>query len=203
MTPRAAVLSVLLTLAATACFGDWLVLRGGKKIETAGQWGVKGDLLTIREATGQSKSVLLSIVDFDATLEANSRPAKSAGAGWHISAVGIEMLQEAARQQEAAAAQMRSQQLMNAQVGTDSKPGRTGVSLGAQARAQAQPQATPSTSSSPRSLRWPWVIHVPRLEGPPDVAAKDRSHGSAGLDACKGAQDAPGAYSLCLDGHGQ
>ncbi|HXO21664.1 MAG TPA: hypothetical protein VOA87_17265 [Thermoanaerobaculia bacterium] len=164
-------LSVGLTLAATACFGDWLVLRGGKKIETAGQWGVKGDLLTIREATGKLRSVLLSIVDFDATLQANPRPAKSAGAGWHISAVGIKMLQEAARQQEVMAAQMRSQQLMNAQMATaDSKPGRTGVSPGGQAPAQGRPQP------------------------------KGRS-GFDSLAACKVWQDNPSAYSRCLAGN--
>jgi hypothetical protein len=75
MCNRAISMSVLLSfLVCACCSADWLVLRGGKKIETAGQWAVKGDLLTVREA-GRPKIVTLSVVDYDATRQANAAAA--------------------------------------------------------------------------------------------------------------------------------
>jgi hypothetical protein len=135
---------------------------------------VYGNLLSFHEVGGRPKSVLLSIVDFDATLHANPRVAKAAGSEWHISAEGIRRLQETARQQEAMAARMRAQQEMSAELrSVDAKPGIVGAGPG-QSRGQSQARGTSKGYSS---------------------------RGFQGLAMCKHLQDNPSAYSSCLAGY--
>jgi hypothetical protein len=158
------------------CAADWLVLRGGKKIETAGQWTVQGNLLTIRQPAGGPKSVTLAVVDFDATLRANPRTARTADPGWHITPDGIKLLQEAARRQEAMSAQARAGQESGLEAGAVAgKPGKNGTG-------NAQGSGTPQASG--------------RL-------GQDRGRG-AGFDAlerCKIWQDNVKLYNDCLAGN--
>jgi hypothetical protein len=171
----AALWAVVSILVCGGCAADWLVLRGGKKVETAGQWVVQGNLLTIREAAGRPKTVMLSVVDFDATLRANPRAPRPAGPGWHVTPEGIKRLQEAARQQEALAAQMRAQREAGMEAdAVAGKPGKNGAGKdegSGQSHAQAKPQNG------------------------------GRGKGFDALDRCKSLQDSPKAYSDCLAGH--
>jgi len=174
MSTRPVILSALLSVfACGACFGDWLVLHGGKTIETEGRWGVYGNLLGFHEAGGRPKSVLLSIVDFDATLHANPRVARAKDSVWHISAEGIKRLQETARQQESMAARMHAEQEMSAEVrSVEAKPGTAGAgATSGQAQGRAPARGTPKGYSS---------------------------RGFQGLAECKHLQDYPSAYSSCL-----
>jgi hypothetical protein len=50
---------------------DWLILNGGKKIETDGPWQLKGDLLTVHQVSGRISTVSVNIVDAEACLRAN------------------------------------------------------------------------------------------------------------------------------------
>jgi hypothetical protein len=50
---------------------DWLVLVGGKKIQTEGPWTLKGDLLTVHEITGRIVTVGTNTVDAAACLKLN------------------------------------------------------------------------------------------------------------------------------------
>jgi hypothetical protein len=173
MSIRSVVLSVLLSVfACTACYGDWLVLRGGQSIETEGRWGVARNLLSIHEVGGRPKMVLLSVVDYDATLRANRRTGKARDSAWHISPEGIKLLQETSRQQEAMAARMRAQQEMSAELhSVESKPG--AVVGGGPGQAQGKSQAQGSNGGY-------------------------STRGFQGLAACKDFQDSPSAYSSCL-----
>jgi len=173
MRMRCAIVSVLLSIfAGSGCFADWLVLQGGKKIETTGQWAVRGELLNIREVGGRPKSVLLSIIDYDATLQANPRVRKSTDSDWHISAEGIKLLKEAARQREAMAAQMRAQRELSAEM--HSVEGKGGGAVGGSpGQAQGQKGGSQSTGG-----------YV--------------SRGAQGIAACRIYQDNPSKYSACL-----
>jgi hypothetical protein len=68
--PVALVVAVL-GVAAPAARADWLVLVGGKKIETEGPWILKGDLLTVHDRTGRIVAVGTRTVDTAACLKAN------------------------------------------------------------------------------------------------------------------------------------
>jgi len=50
---------------------DWLVLVGGKRIETEGPWILKGDLLTVHETSGRILAVATGTVDALACLKLN------------------------------------------------------------------------------------------------------------------------------------
>jgi hypothetical protein len=65
------VVLAVLDLAAPAARADWLVLVGGKRIETEGPWTLKGDLLTVHERTGRILTVSTRTVDAAACLKAN------------------------------------------------------------------------------------------------------------------------------------
>lgn len=176
MSIRVAALGVVgALLVGGVCSADWLVLRGGKKIETTGQWLVQGNLLTVRQPSSGPKRVMLSIVDFDATLRANPRVARRADSTWHVSPEGIKRLQEAARQQEAMAAQLRAgQQAGKEEDAMGGKP-RKGAAGGGDAAA-----------------------------GPTRAQARNQGSRGSGFDAlerCKIWQDQPKLYSDCLAGH--
>jgi hypothetical protein len=171
---RSSLLCILLSaFAAPACLADWLVLQGGKQMETKGQWVIAGNLLSFRTADGTPKRVLLSVVDYDATLKANPRAAKARDSEWHVSAQGIKMLQETARQQQAMEARMRAQQEMSAQMGSvAAKPGAAGGSPGSP-QGQGKSQANGQYGGY-------------------------ATRGLQGIAACKVYQDNPSLYSSCL-----
>jgi hypothetical protein len=152
---------------------DWLVLRGGKKIETAGQWTQQGVLLTVHEATGRPKSLMLSIVDFDATLRANSGAGKPPASGWHITAEAIKKMQQITRQQEAMAAQMRARQKSGAEM--DAMAGKVDRSDWAY-QGQFRAGATPQPGST--------------------------SQGMQAIANCALVQDNVAAYNACLNANG-
>jgi hypothetical protein len=94
MVRRAIFLSVLLS--AVLCANAWadaLVLRGGKKIETAGPWVTRGNIVTIHEITGRAQTLILSIIDFDATLKANQHNPPSTADQMHIDTAAVLSLQ--------------------------------------------------------------------------------------------------------------
>ncbi|HYL05485.1 MAG TPA: hypothetical protein VE075_05570 [Thermoanaerobaculia bacterium] len=67
----AALLLAVLGTALPAAEAEWLVLVGGKKIQTEGPWTLKGDLLTVHETTGRILTVGTSTVDAAACLKLN------------------------------------------------------------------------------------------------------------------------------------
>jgi hypothetical protein len=67
--PAALLLVVLGT--ALPAEAEWLVLVGGKKIQTEGPWTLKGDLLTVHETTGRILTVATNTVDAAACLKVN------------------------------------------------------------------------------------------------------------------------------------
>jgi hypothetical protein len=67
--PAALLLAVLGT--ALPAEAEWLVLVGGKKIQTEGPWTLKGDLLTVHEVTGRILTVGTNTVDAAACLKVN------------------------------------------------------------------------------------------------------------------------------------
>lgn len=183
MLKRALYLTVFLSiLVGSACSADWLVLRGGKEMETEGQWAVKGNLLSVREVGGRPKTVLLSIIDFDATLRSNQRSnqkvAKAKSPGWHISAEGIRRLQEFTRQQTTMEAQMRARQERNAEMHTVEPAAGTVV-----AGAGSLPLSGGGKSQ----------------QGGQNGGYLTK--GMQGIAACKPWQDDPGRYSSCLAGY--
>jgi hypothetical protein len=68
--PLLAVLTVLGS-SLPAAEAEWLVLVGGKKIQTEGPWSLKGDLLTVHETTGRILTVGTNTVDAAACLKLN------------------------------------------------------------------------------------------------------------------------------------
>ena len=54
-----------------AAAASWLVLVGGKRIQTEGAWTLKGDLLTVHETTGRILTVATSTVDAAACRKLN------------------------------------------------------------------------------------------------------------------------------------
>ncbi|MBV8199865.1 MAG: hypothetical protein JOZ15_04500, partial [Acidobacteria bacterium] len=67
----AVLLLVVLGASLPAAEAEWLVLVGGKKIQTEGAWSLKGDLLTVHEITGRIVTVSTSTVDAEACLKLN------------------------------------------------------------------------------------------------------------------------------------
>jgi len=56
---------------------DWLILRGGKRIETKGAWIERANkTIVFTEVDGHHSSVLISLVDAEATRQANLKSAK-------------------------------------------------------------------------------------------------------------------------------
>jgi hypothetical protein len=179
MSQRVATLWLAMTVVLCAGAGaDWMVLRGGKKIETAGPWKVRNDLIVVHEATGRTQALTFEIVDFPATLQANVRAGMRSSAAPGRRTAGstaedpggvdletIKRLQEVARLRAEAAAQARrlsEEQLRAALSGVAPKQPRTeGQSAGA-------PQAKPA-----------------------------RQYDN-GLSSCASLQDNPSAYSHCL-----
>ncbi|HEY8019975.1 MAG TPA: hypothetical protein VIH93_02680 [Thermoanaerobaculia bacterium] len=177
MSTRACLVSVLLSiLAGSTCSADWLVLRGGKQIETEGPWALKGNLLSIREPGGRPKTVLLSIIDYDATLHANPAvaKAKTKAPGWHVSTEMIKRLQEFTRNQEAMAAQMRARQEMSAEMhSVEARPGAIVAGAGGSgAQSGGKAQDTQYGGYATKGMQ--------------------------GVAACKTYQDSPSEYSSCL-----
>jgi hypothetical protein len=179
------VATLWLVMAVVLCAGagaDWLVLRGGKKIETAGPWKVRNDLIVVHEATGRTQALTFEVVDFPATLQANVRAGmpSSAAPGRRVagSPAGepggvdletIKRLQEVARLRAEAAAQAR--RLSEEQV----RAALSGV-------APKQPR---TEDQSPGSLQ----------------AKPARSEYNNGLANCAIWQDRPKLYSDCLAGY--
>jgi hypothetical protein len=60
-----------LSIGALPANADWLVLKGGKKIQTDGVWVLKGDLLTVHDLNGRIISISTTIVDSAACLRLN------------------------------------------------------------------------------------------------------------------------------------
>jgi len=177
MLKRALYLAAFLSiLVGSACSADWLVLRGGKEMETEGQWAVKGNLLSVREVGGRPKTVLLSIIDFDATLRSNQKAAKAKSPGWHISAEGIRRLQEFTRQQTTMEAQMRARQERNAEMHTVEPAAGTVV-----AGAGSLPLSGGGGKSQQGGQYGGYL-----------------TKGMQGIAACKQWQDEPERYSSCL-----
>jgi hypothetical protein len=67
-----ALLAVLLGAGPPPAAAEWLILQGGKKIETEGPWSLKGDLLTVHETTGRILTVAVTTVDAAACLKRNA-----------------------------------------------------------------------------------------------------------------------------------
>lgn len=182
MSQRVATLWLAMTVVLCAGAGaDWMVLRGGKRIETAGPWKVRDNLIVVHEATGRTQALTFEIVDFPATLQANVRAGMPSSAAPGRRTAGspagdpggvdletIKRLQEVARLRAEAAAQARllsEEQLRAALSGVAPKQPRTADSPGS-------PQAKPA-----------------------------RSEYNNGLAACAIYQDRPKLYSDCLAGY--
>jgi hypothetical protein len=94
MVRRAIRFSVLLSLVLCAnAWADALVLRGGKKIETSGPWITRGNIVTVHEITGRAQTLILSIIDFEATLKANQHNPPSTPDQMHIDTAAVLSLQ--------------------------------------------------------------------------------------------------------------
>lgn len=65
-------------LCATAAQADWLVTRAGERIETEGEWKVKGRMVVFTQRGGTLASMRLAEVDLDASREATARAAEAA-----------------------------------------------------------------------------------------------------------------------------
>ncbi len=84
---RTAVLPLVLGAALTAApaAGDWLVLRDGTRIETAGPWEVQGSQVVFTPPGGRLSALRAADVDLEAsaaaTRAAAAEPAPGAGAG--------------------------------------------------------------------------------------------------------------------------
>ena len=76
--------SFLLLVAAAPAGAAWLVLRSGKPIETAGPWQVVNNQVSFAQPDGKRVSLMLVVVDPEATRQANvpgaPPPAAQAGA---------------------------------------------------------------------------------------------------------------------------
>lgn len=177
MRTRASLCCMFLAIFAVhVCRADWVVLRGGKQIETTGRWTVAGNLLSFRAPDGTPKRVLLSVIDYDATLKANPRAKKARDGEWHVSPEGVRILQETARQKEQMEARMRAEQDMRAQMSTvEPTPGVVGGGKGgSQGKGQGRSQQGNGQYGG--------------------YATK----GMQGLAMCKRYQDYPSEYSRCL-----
>jgi hypothetical protein len=112
MSRRVTTLSLVIGLSfvAGSASADWVVLRGGKKIETAGPWVMREGLLVVHEPSGRAQALTLATLDYDLTLKANVRTAKTAAEpGAHIDTAQIKRLQELARWQKEEGARLRAQ----------------------------------------------------------------------------------------------
>ena len=76
---RRTALALALSLAAAPAAADWLVMRDGSRVETRGEWKVKGPIVVFTLPNGTLSSIRLSEVDLDesaqATYEAENPPA--------------------------------------------------------------------------------------------------------------------------------
>ena len=80
--------AMAIALSALPASADWLILRGGKRIETRGPWiEHANNTVTFTEADGHRSSVLLNLVDSAATRKANAQSGKgSKAAGKNLKA---------------------------------------------------------------------------------------------------------------------
>ena len=70
--PRSAFAAVLLSAilplgAATPAAADWLMLRGGEPVETAGPWEVDGRMVVFETPDGKLSSLQLALIDLEAS----------------------------------------------------------------------------------------------------------------------------------------
>jgi len=133
-------------LVSTAALADCLILKGGKKIDTAGPWVTRGNIVTVHEVTGRAQTLTLSIIDFDATLKANAHNPPSSADLIHVDTPTVLALQMAFRNQKELALRIREQAQADllAQM-TGSKPTRVGTTPGGPQNAAAQPFGSVST----------------------------------------------------------
>jgi hypothetical protein len=176
MLRRATFLMLLSVLVCTAASADWLLLRGGKKIETTGPWVTRGTVVTVHETSGRTQTLMLSIIDYDATFKANAHnPGLSSDGTVHVTGATVQALAQAARDQVLLAGRIKAQQdaELLAQM-TGSKPGRVG--------------AAGSTGFSSGAL--------------PFGKAGSPGKGFDAVRACAGLQDNVPAYNSCLNAYG-
>lgn len=80
---RLTALALSLSLAAAPAAADWLVMKDGGRVETRGEWKVKGQIVLFTLPNGTLSSIRLSEVDLDesakATYEAENPPAEEKG----------------------------------------------------------------------------------------------------------------------------
>jgi hypothetical protein len=137
--------SLALVLVSTAAMADSLVLKGGKKIDTAGPWVTRGNIVTVHETSGRAQTLTLSIIDFDATLKANAHNPPTTADTVHVDTPTVLALQMAFKTQKEQAVRIREQEQANllAQM-TGAKPARVGAGPGG-ANAASQPFGTASS----------------------------------------------------------
>lgn len=74
---RAAVLLTLAALTTKGVAADWLVTRGGTRVETRGAWQVKGKLVVFHTADGTLSSLRLAEVDLEASGRATAEAVRA------------------------------------------------------------------------------------------------------------------------------
>jgi hypothetical protein len=67
-----AALVAIVTLASRPGAAEWLVLQGGRRIQTEGPWQLNGDLLTVHEPSGRVLAVAAASIDAASCLRTNS-----------------------------------------------------------------------------------------------------------------------------------
>ena len=72
-----ALVAALLMMTAKPGAADWLVTRGGTRVETRGAWQVKGKLVVFHTAGGTLSSLRLSEVDLDASGRATAEAVRA------------------------------------------------------------------------------------------------------------------------------
>ncbi|MDP9122636.1 MAG: hypothetical protein M3O15_14925 [Acidobacteriota bacterium] len=204
MIHRVAILSLLasITLAGSAA-ADWLVLRGGKKIETEGRWVVGGALVTVHESAGRALAVTLGIVDVDATVRANSRSGKPSGT----------LADRIAARAQAGKAPQTPQNTETAQTTPPTDPRLSSDNLrhlqeGAQRYAASQ-ILTPDQLMARQQADVATLTRRATLDDPanqktavrPQPQPRSLGEGFDSTDRCKPYQDNPSAYNHCLSGH--
>src|ERR1700753_178685 len=65
-------LVAIVTLAARPATAEWLVLQGGRRIQTDGPWQLNGDLLTVHNSGGRVSAVAAASIDAASCLRINS-----------------------------------------------------------------------------------------------------------------------------------
>ncbi|HEY0780857.1 MAG TPA: hypothetical protein VGE98_00265 [Thermoanaerobaculia bacterium] len=80
LTRSLLLIAVAVSLSSLPASADWLILRGGKRIETKGPWMERANkTIVFTEVDGHHSSVLISLVDTEATRLANLQAAKKGG----------------------------------------------------------------------------------------------------------------------------